>query len=61
MVREDYQDKDDKLKKFVSIYQNSAQVQQALNEDFLVQNFGFRAGNKESLCLFLHPKILKFG
>ena len=34
VVREDYQDKDDKLKKFVSIYQNSAQVQQALNEDF---------------------------
>lgn len=34
VVREDYQDKDDKLKKFVSIYQNSAQVKQALNEDF---------------------------
>ena len=34
VVREDYQDKDDKLKKFVSIYQNSAQVQQSLNEDF---------------------------
>ena len=34
VVRENYQDKDDKLKKFVSIYQNSAQVQQALNEDF---------------------------
>lgn len=34
VVREDYQDKNDKLKKFVSIYQNSAQVQQALNEDF---------------------------
>lgn len=34
VVREDYQDKDDKLKKFVSIYQNSVQVKQALNEDF---------------------------
>ena len=34
VVRDDYQDKDDKLKKFVSIYQNSAKVKQALNEAF---------------------------
>ena len=33
-VREDYQDKDDKLKKFVEIYQNSAKVKQALDADF---------------------------
>ena len=34
VVRDDYQDKDDKLKKFVSIYQNSAKVKQALDEAF---------------------------
>ena len=33
-VRDDYQDKNDKLKKFVEIYQNSAKVKQALNADF---------------------------
>lgn len=33
-VREDYQDKNDKLKKFVEIYQNSAKVKQALDADF---------------------------
>lgn len=33
-VREDYQDKNDKLKKFVDIYQNSPQVKQALDADF---------------------------
>lgn len=34
VVRDDYQDKNDKLKKFVSIYQNSSKVKQALNEAF---------------------------
>lgn len=33
-VRDDYVDKDDKLKKFVEIYQNSPQVKQALDADF---------------------------
>jgi len=33
-VREDYEDKNDKLKKFVEIYQNSAKVKQALDADF---------------------------
>ena len=33
-VRDDYQDKNDKLKKFVQIYQNSAKVKQALDQDF---------------------------
>ena len=33
-VRNDYQDKNDKLKKFVEIYQNSAKVKQALDADF---------------------------
>ena len=33
-VRDDYQDKNDKLKKFVQIYQNSTKVKQALNQDF---------------------------
>lgn len=33
-VREDYQDKDEKLKKFVEIYQNSPRVKQALDADF---------------------------
>lgn len=33
-VRDDYQDKNDKLKKFVEIYQNSAKVKQALDQDF---------------------------
>ncbi|MFH7765026.1 MetQ/NlpA family ABC transporter substrate-binding protein [Acinetobacter sp. BSP-28] len=33
-VREDYQDKNDKLKKFVDIYQNSPKVKQALDADF---------------------------
>ena len=33
-VREDYQDKNDKLKKFVEIYQNSPKVKQALDADF---------------------------
>ncbi|MGE8559267.1 MULTISPECIES: MetQ/NlpA family ABC transporter substrate-binding protein [unclassified Acinetobacter] len=33
-VRDDYQDKNDKLKKFVEIYQNSAKVKQALDADF---------------------------
>ena len=32
-VRDDYQDKNDKLKKFVEIYQNSAKVKQALDQD----------------------------
>ncbi|MCH4248731.1 MAG: MetQ/NlpA family ABC transporter substrate-binding protein [Acinetobacter populi] len=34
VTREDYQDKGDKLKKFVNIYQNSAKVKQALDDDF---------------------------
>jgi len=33
-VREDYQDKHDKLKKFVEIYQNSPRVKEALDADF---------------------------
>lgn len=33
-VREDYQDKNDKLKKFVDIYQNSPRVKEALDTDF---------------------------
>jgi len=33
-VRDDYQDKNDKLKKFVQIYQNSTKVKQALDQDF---------------------------
>ena len=33
-VREDYQDKNDKLEKFVEIYQNSPKVKQALDADF---------------------------
>lgn len=33
-VRDDYQDKNDKLKKFVEIYQHSAKVKQALDADF---------------------------
>lgn len=33
-VRDDYEDKNDKLKKFVDIYQNSAKVKQALDTDF---------------------------
>ena len=33
-VRDDYQDKNNKLKKFVEIYQNSAKVKQALDQDF---------------------------
>jgi D-methionine transport system substrate-binding protein len=33
-VRDDYEDKNDKLKKFVEIYQNSAKVKQALDQDF---------------------------
>ena len=33
-VREDYQDKNDKLKKFVEIYQISPKVKQALDADF---------------------------
>ena len=33
-VRDDYQDKNDKLKKFVEIYQNSTNVKQALDQDF---------------------------
>lgn len=33
-VREDYQDKNDKLKRFVSIYQNSPRVKEALDADF---------------------------
>lgn len=33
-VREDYQDKNDKLKKFVDIYQNSPRVKEALDADF---------------------------
>lgn len=33
-VREDYQDKNDKLKKFVEIYQNSPRVKEALDADF---------------------------
>lgn len=33
-VREDYQDKNDKLKKFVEIYQNSPKVKEALDADF---------------------------
>ena len=33
-VRDDYQDKNDKLKKFVEIYQNSVKVKQALDADF---------------------------
>lgn len=33
-VREDYQDKDDKLKKFVEIYQHSPKVKAALDADF---------------------------
>jgi D-methionine transport system substrate-binding protein len=34
VVRDDYKDKDDQLKKFVTIYQNSPRVQAALDEDF---------------------------
>ena len=34
VVRDDYQDKGDKLKKFVAIYQNSPKVKAALDEDF---------------------------
>lgn len=34
VVRDDYQDKDDRLKKFVDIYQNSAKVKQALDTHF---------------------------
>jgi len=33
-VHEDYQDKNDKLKKFVEIYQNSPRVKEALDADF---------------------------
>ncbi|KMV00945.1 methionine transporter [Acinetobacter sp. VT 511] len=33
-VREDYQDKNDKLKRFVNIYQNSPRVKEALDADF---------------------------
>ncbi len=33
-VREDYQDKNDKLKRFVDIYQNSPRVKEALDADF---------------------------
>lgn len=33
-VREDYQDKNDKLKRFVDIYQNSSRVKEALDADF---------------------------
>lgn len=33
-VRDDYQDKNDKLKKFVDIYQNSPRVKEALDADF---------------------------
>jgi len=33
-VREEYQDKNDKLKKFVEIYQNSPRVKEALDADF---------------------------
>lgn len=33
-VRDDYEDKNDKLKKFVEIYQNSPKVKQALDADF---------------------------
>ena len=33
-VREDYQDKNDKLKKIVEIYQNSPRVKEALDADF---------------------------
>ncbi|MEK5743388.1 MetQ/NlpA family ABC transporter substrate-binding protein [Acinetobacter variabilis] len=33
-VHEDYQDKNDKLKKFVDIYQNSPRVKEALDADF---------------------------
>ncbi|WP_291360001.1 MULTISPECIES: MetQ/NlpA family ABC transporter substrate-binding protein [Acinetobacter] len=33
-VREDYQDKNDKLKKFIEIYQNSPRVKEALDADF---------------------------
>ena len=34
VVRDDYQDKDSKLQKFVEIYQNSAKVKAALDSDF---------------------------
>ncbi len=34
VVRDDYQDKDNKLQKFVEIYQNSAKVKTALDSDF---------------------------
>ncbi len=36
-VREDYQDKNDKLKRFVNIYQNSPRVKKALDTDFGVK------------------------
>ncbi|WP_431732126.1 MetQ/NlpA family ABC transporter substrate-binding protein [Acinetobacter variabilis] len=36
-VREDYQDKNDKLKRFVDIYQNSPRVKKALDADFGVK------------------------
>lgn len=36
-VREDYQDKNDKLKRFVDIYQNSPRVKKALDTDFGVK------------------------
>ncbi len=35
VVRDDYQDKGDKLKKFVEIYQTSPAVKAALNEDLV--------------------------
>jgi D-methionine transport system substrate-binding protein len=34
VVRDDYQDKDNKLQKFVEIYQNSTKVKTALDSDF---------------------------
>lgn len=33
VVRDDYEDKDDKLKKFIEIYQNSPAVKAAIDED----------------------------
>jgi hypothetical protein len=47
VVRDDYQDKDKNLQKFVKAFQNSKQVKAALDSD-LVQRCGSQAGNKEN-------------
>ena len=56
VVRDDYEDKDDKLKKFIEIYQNSPAVKQPSMKT-LDQNFGSQVGSRRLIMVSFGSQV----